>query len=66
VYGRTVNLAARLSAAAEAGDVMLTDAVAHELPDGVPAASLGKRVLKGIPAPITVYRLAVDSPEPGP
>jgi class 3 adenylate cyclase len=66
VYGRTVNLAARLSAAAEAGDVLLTDAVAHELPDGVPAASLGKRVLKGIPAPIIVYRLAVDSPEPGP
>lgn len=65
VYGRTVNVAARLSSAAEAGEVLLSEEAAGSLlPEATSPA--GARSLKGVTDNVVVYRLAVDSPHRGP
>lgn len=58
-YGHTVNVAARLSAAAAPGEILCTDATladAGELTD-VRVTGAGERLLKNAGARITVYRL---------
>jgi adenylate cyclase len=54
-FGRTVNLAARLAARAQAGQVLVTEqVVAAVAPDGVRFLELGQLELKGFSAPVTV------------
>jgi adenylate cyclase len=52
-FGRTVNLAARVAARAQAGQVLVTEAVAAAVPgDGVAFSDLGELRLKGFSAPV--------------
>jgi adenylate cyclase len=54
-FGRTVNLAARVAASAQAGQVLVTGAVAEApAPDGVVFSELGALRLKGFSAPVRV------------
>ena len=54
-FGRTVNLASRLAARAQAGQVLVTGAVAEApAPDGVVYNDLGALRLKGFSAPVRV------------
>ena len=52
-FGRTVNLAARIAARAQAGQVLVTEAVAAAVPGGgVAFSDLGELRLKGFTAPV--------------
>jgi adenylate cyclase len=52
-FGRTVNLAARVAARAQAGQVLVTEAVAAAVAgDGVAFSDLGELRLKGFSAPV--------------
>jgi adenylate cyclase len=53
-FGRTVNLAARLAARAQAGQVLVTAPVAEAADDGVAFTELGDLQLKGFAAPVRV------------
>jgi class 3 adenylate cyclase len=54
-FGRTVNLAARVAARAQAGQVLVTGSVAEApAPAGVSFAELGGLRLKGFAAPVRV------------
>jgi adenylate cyclase len=54
-FGRTVNLASRVAARAQAGQVLVTAAVAEApAPDGVAYSVLGDLRLKGFSAPVRV------------
>jgi adenylate cyclase len=54
-FGRTVNLASRVAARAQAGQVLVTAAVAQAAaPDGVTYRDLGELRLKGFTAPVQV------------
>jgi adenylate cyclase len=54
-FGRTVNLASRVAARAQAGQVLVTAPVAEApSPDGVTYADLGDLQLKGFAAPVRV------------
>jgi len=54
-FGRTVNLASRVAARAQAGQVLVTATVAEApSPDGVVYADLGALQLKGFAAPVRV------------
>ena len=54
-FGRTVNLAARVAARAQGGQVLVTGAVAEaSAPDGVTYTDLGELQLKGFTAPVRV------------
>jgi adenylate cyclase len=60
-FGRTVNVAARLAAQAGAGEVLVSAAV-REAASSAPALAAAVRLeplhLKGIPEPVTAYRLS--------
>jgi adenylate cyclase len=56
VYGGTVNIAARLSARAGPGEVVVSAPVAHRLRDPEGFQSLGPVELKGVPRPLEAYR----------
>jgi class 3 adenylate cyclase len=63
VYGLTVNLAARLSAVAAGGEVVVTSAVlaaAHEERAG--ATPRGPVALKGLPDPVEIFVLSDRAP----
>jgi class 3 adenylate cyclase len=60
-FGPVVNLAARLTAMAEAGDVLLTAEVAGRLDDGVTTVALGAREVRGFTQQVEVARLAITS-----
>jgi class 3 adenylate cyclase len=65
-FGRTVNLAARVAAHAQAGQVLVTAPVAEAAAgDGVTYAELGDLRLKGFTAPVRVLE-ARSRPEPAP
>jgi adenylate cyclase len=52
-FGRTVNLASRVAARAQAGQVLVTEAVAAAVPgDGVAFSDLGELRLKGFSTPV--------------
>lgn len=57
IYGRTVNIAARLSSAAAAGEVLISGPAAQQLPDGVALDDLGMLDLKGLAEPLQTYRV---------
>jgi class 3 adenylate cyclase len=57
VYGRTVNLAARISAQAQGGEVLLSEETARLVDDPELSVEPARAVeLKGIEGPITLYR----------
>ncbi len=57
--GDTTNIAARLQAAAEAGDVIIGSETARQLGGEVELAPLGAIVVKGRTQPVEAYRLRV-------
>jgi adenylate cyclase len=57
VFGRTVNLASRMSAEATAGDVLVEEGVVVALPRGTATFEpVGRVELKGFPEPIALWR----------
>jgi adenylate cyclase len=59
VYGEAVNLASRVEAEAEAGEIWFTEAVRLVADSGeVPADEVGLRALKGFLDPVRLYRVA--------
>jgi adenylate cyclase len=56
IYGRTVNLAARLSALAGPGEVLVSAEIAHSAGEIAHFDSIGPVELKGIAQPIQVFR----------
>jgi class 3 adenylate cyclase len=58
-FGTSVNLAARLVAAAAPGQILATSELHEELPDW-PAVPQGPLTLKGFDAPVTAFDLHVD------
>lgn len=61
VFGRTVNLAARIAGRAEAGELLVSDEVADLLDGGPwPVRPAGMAVLKGIPDAVRLHRVALE------
>ena len=67
VYGRTVNLAARIASYAQAGQVVVSEDTAHrsDHEDTLRFHPLGPVELKGVARPLALYQ-ALSSPEPNP
>ncbi len=64
IFGEGVNIAARLQAYAEPGDIVLTQAVAEEVAQGSsdpPRYSLGDLVLKNLSRPVRAVGLRIGS-----
>lgn len=57
VTGDTVNLAARLTDLAEAGETLASATVRDSLGERLSAESLGQRLLQGIPEPVEIWRV---------
>ena len=57
VTGDPVNLAARLDALAEPGQTLISDALYRMVGDAVDALELGERAIKGLAAPMLVWRV---------
>jgi adenylate cyclase len=58
IFGRTVNHASRLASVATAGQVVVSEAVAAALEGGIHRVEpLGEATLKGVAAPVRVYRV---------
>jgi class 3 adenylate cyclase len=64
-FGPVVNLAARLTAMAEAGEILLTADVAERLGDAVATVALGAREVRGFTQQVEVARLAITSDDGG-
>jgi class 3 adenylate cyclase len=63
-YGRTVNIAARIVEYARPGEVLASeDAVAAAASDGVAFSEIGPVLLRGLDAPIRVYRASSQPSE---
>jgi adenylate cyclase len=56
IYGSTVNIAARLSARAAPGEVLVSSSVADRVGDAGPLEHVGAVKLKGLDRPMEVYR----------
>lgn len=54
--GTVVNIAARVQAAAAAGEILVTDAMRDRLGDLLPASTGQAYALKGFDSPVTLYR----------
>ncbi len=62
IYGRTVNIAARLAAEAAPGQTIATRAVALAATQhGVAATSLGQTTLRNMSQPLTIFAIDLDS-----
>ena len=61
IYGRTVNLAARISAHAASGQLFVDDEVAAVLGDRPGLTAVGSVVLKGIAEPVVLWSVARGS-----
>jgi adenylate cyclase len=57
-YGRTVNVAARITDRAAPGEVLISEAATVGVGDAVPLDPLGPVELKGLREPVTLYRVA--------
>lgn len=55
--GSTTNVAARLAALSEGGDVVLSEETLRRIGSGLPTEDLGFRTLKNVPQPMHVYRI---------
>jgi adenylate cyclase len=57
VYGRTVNVASRIADVAESGDVLTTEKTMRQVEaDDIEWVLVGPAELKGVAAPVTLYR----------
>lgn len=63
VYGRSINLAARIQTLAAPGGICISDAVYNSVRDtsDLPFRSLGKKTLKNIAEPIEVFAVSLDA-----
>ena len=57
VFGEAPNVAARVQAAAEPGSVLVTATVQRQTAGLFVAEDKGAHELKGVPAPVTLYRI---------
>jgi class 3 adenylate cyclase len=57
VFGEAPNVAARVQAAAEPGTVLVTSTVQRQVAGLFIAEDNGAHELKGVPAPMTLYRI---------
>jgi class 3 adenylate cyclase len=57
VTGDSVNLAARLTAAADAGEILVSEAVQRVLADRLDCVSCGLLAVKGFSGPVQAWRL---------
>ena len=57
IYGDTPNIAARVQALAEPGTVVMTARVQHQIAGLFVVEERGSHELKGMPEPVTLYRL---------
>jgi class 3 adenylate cyclase len=57
ITGDSVNLASRLTGAAAAGIILISDAVRHMLPPGYIFQEAGTLAVKGLSEPVTAWRL---------
>jgi predicted ATPase len=57
VFGEAPNIAARVQAAAEPGTVLVTSAVQRQVAGLFIVEDRGAHELKGVPAPVTLYRI---------
>lgn len=65
LFGRTVNLAARLAQAAGPGEVLASQAVVHAVNDAaVRFEPVGGVELKGIPGPVRLFRVTAEEGGP--
>jgi class 3 adenylate cyclase len=55
--GSTTNVAARLAALSEGGDVILSEETLRRIGGGLPTEDLGLRTLKNVAQPMRVYRI---------
>lgn len=60
VFGETANVAARIQALAEAGEVVIADSTRRLIRDQVRVESRGRHTLKGIDAEMQVWRVLGD------
>jgi len=58
VLGAEVNIAERLASEAQAGEILLTETVARDLTGNCKLAGPQARVLRGMSAPVAVYRMS--------
>lgn len=65
VYGRTVNLAARISAHAAPGEVVVNAACVDGAATGILFEPLGEVMLKGIERPVSLHRASSSAVIPG-
>ena len=56
--GLTTNIAARLAAAAQGGEIVISETTLARLGQGVRVEDLGPRALKNVEAPVRLYRLS--------
>jgi TolB-like protein/class 3 adenylate cyclase/cytochrome c-type biogenesis protein CcmH/NrfG len=63
IYGGEVNISARLESICEPDCIYLTEDAYHQAENKVDATfeALGKKTLKNIPEPVSVYRVLLDS-----
>ena len=57
VFGEAPNIAARVQALAEPGSVIVTAGVQRQIAGLFVAEDRGVRELKGVPAPVALYRI---------
>ena len=57
IYGDAPNIAARVQALAEPGTVVITAPVQHQIAGLFVVEEHGSHQLKGVPEPVTLYRL---------
>ena len=60
--GSVVNLASRLCASAEDGQILIDPAAAAEIRHSVPLVALGTRTLRGFAEPVAVFSIAEHDP----
>jgi adenylate cyclase len=60
--GTVVNLASRLCASAEDGQILIDPAAAAEIRQSVPLAALGTRALRGFAEPVAVFSVTQHDP----
>jgi class 3 adenylate cyclase len=65
LYGRTVNLASRIAAAARPGEVVLSEAVIQQLDDAFDVERVERAPLRGVAEPVPLYRVSVAPPVDG-
>lgn len=64
LYGQPVNLASRVTAIARPGSVVTTREVHDRTPDAFAWSAIGRRTVKGVDRPVTLFRARALAAEP--